>query len=139
MDIKAIATQLFLSQLGGKSDGMDQGIVMSALGGLLGGDDGELDLGDILSKFQGGGLASMAMSWLGDGDNEGISASQVMDILGNDKVSEFAGKVGIDAPTASDGLAGMIPKLIDQGSEGGGLLDMAGGADGLLGMAKKLF
>ncbi len=139
MDIIQIGAQLLQSKLGSN---LQTGDIASALSGLLGGDN--FDIGSLISKMQGNsGLASMAASWLGDGANSAMSGSQVMDIFGKDKVTEFASKLNIDEGTASNGLADMLPQLIDKASSGGSLLDSAmgsmGGAGGLMGMAGKLF
>ena len=139
MDIMQIGAQLLQSKLGSN---VQTGDIASALSGLLGGDN--FNIGSLISKMQGnGGLASMAASWLGDGANSAISGSQVMDIFGKDKVSEFASKLNIDEGTASNGLADMLPQLIDKASSGGSLLESAmgsmGGAGDLMGMAGKLF
>ena len=139
MDLMQIGAQLLQSKLGSN---LQTGDIASALGGLLGGDN--FDIGSLISKVQGNsGLASMAASWLGDGANSAMSGSQVMDIFGKDKVTEFASKLNIDEATASNGLADMLPQLIDKASSGGSLLDSAmgsmGGAGGLMGMAGKLF
>ena len=139
MDIIQIGAQLLQSKLGSN---LQTGDIASALSGLLGGDN--FDIGSLISKIQGNsGLASMAASWLGDGANSAMSGSQVMDIFGKDKVTEFASKLNIDEGTASNGLADMLPQLIDKASSGGSLLDSAmgsmGGAGGLMGMAGKLF
>ncbi len=139
MDLIQIGAQLLQSKLGSN---LQTGDIATALSGLLGGDN--FDIGSLISKIQGNsGLASMAASWLGDGANSAISGSQVMDIFGKDKVTEFASKLNIDEGTASNGLADMLPQLIDKASSGGSLLDSAmgsmGGAGGLMGMAGKLF
>ena len=134
-----IGAQLLQSKLGSNVQTSD---IVSALSGLLGGDN--FDIGGLISKMQGnGGLASMAASWLGDGDNTAMSGSQVMEIFGEDKVSEFASKLNIDESEASNGLAEVLPQLIDKASSGGSLLESAmgsmGGAGGLMGMVGKLF
>ncbi len=139
MDLLQIGAQLLQSKLGSN---IQTGDIASALSGLLGGDN--FDIGSLISKIQGNsGLASMAASWLGDGANSAMSGSQVMDIFGKDKVSEFASKLNIDEGTASNGLADMLPQLIDKASSGGSLLESAmgsmGGAGGLMGMVGKLF
>ncbi len=139
MDLMQIGAQLLQSKLGSN---IQTGDIASALSGLLGGDN--FDIGSLISKIQGNsGLASMAASWLGDGANSAMSGSQVMDIFGKDKVSEFASKLNIDEGTASNGLADMLPQLIDKASSGGSLLESAmgsmGGAGGLMGMVGKLF
>ena len=139
MDLLQIGAQLLQSKLGSN---IQTGDIASALSGLLGGDN--FDIGSLISKIQGNsGLASMAASWLGDGANSAMSGSQVMDIFGKEKVSEFASKLNIDEGTASNGLADMLPQLIDKASSGGSLLESAmgsmGGAGGLMGMVGKLF
>ena len=140
MDIMKIGAQLLQSSLGGN---IEMGKITSALSGLLGGND--FNISSLMSKMQGNaGLASMAKSWLGDGDNSAMSGSQVMDIFGKDKVSEFASELDIDEATASNGLADMLPQLIDKASSGGSMLEsamknMGGDAGGIMGMAGKLF
>lgn len=145
MDLMKIGTELFMSQISGGGNAananVDQGVVMTALGALLGGADGKLDLGDIVAKFTGGGggLMAMANSWLGDGANDSLDVGSLVSVLGEDKIGAFASTVGVDSDTATSGLAGMIPELINQGSSGGSLLDLAGGAGGVGGILKKLF
>ncbi len=137
MDLMGMATQIFMQKLGGGAGGLSEGMVGKALGGLLGNSSGDIDLGSIISKLDGGGLASLAQSWLGDGTNGGISPQQIMDLFGESEVGNFASNLNLDPSTATDGLAGMLPELIDSNSKGGGLLDAVGGSSGLLGMASK--
>ncbi|WP_010321639.1 YidB family protein [Marinobacterium stanieri] len=139
MSLINMAAQLFISKLGGTGEQLDTGSVVAALQNLLPTDGGELDLNALVGQFtSGGGLADLASSWLGGGDNEAISPSTLIDVLGNDQVSEFAGQLGLGEDTAAEGLAQMIPELIDGNSEGGDLLGGAVGdmAKGVLG---KLF
>jgi len=111
-----------------------------ALSSLLGVEGEKIDLNGLVSKLmEKGSLKSIVDSWLGDGDNEGISGSQILDILGNDKIAEFASTIGVDASEAQAGLADVLPKIIDKAISGGSLLDAAGGIGGLLDKAKKLF
>lgn len=143
MDLMDIATQLFINKIGAKApqkkESLTTTIVKMAFEKLLGGDDGKLDLGDLVSKFQTGDLIEVASSWLGNGDNTSISPGQVIDILGADQIGEFASKLGLDTDTASDGLAETIPELIDKSSDDGNLLDAVGGAGGLMDLASKFF
>ncbi len=135
-----LGAQLVLSKLGGNASGGESGIA-SALTGLLGNgsSDGGLDLGSIVSNMMknGGGLESIVGSWLGDGDNEAVSGGQIKDILGGDKIAEFASKIGVDEDTAAESLAEAVPQMVDKGSTGGSLLDAVGGLGGALSMAKK--
>jgi uncharacterized protein YidB (DUF937 family) len=137
MDIKSLATQLIMSKMGGAND---SNAASSALDDLVGGSGG-FDLGDIVGKFTGSGgdLASKAKSWLGDGGNEAVSASEIQDAIGSDKIEAFARKLGIGTEEASSGLSQILPDLIDKSSKGGNLLDSVGGVSGLAGMASKFF
>jgi len=140
MDLMKLGTQLILSKLGGNAS---EGGIASALASLLGGGNssgGGLDLGSLVGNMmeKGGGLENIVSSWLGDGDNEGVSGSQIKDILGGDKVAEFANQVGVDEDTAADSLAEAVPQMVDKGSSGGSLLDAVGGIDGAINLAKKL-
>lgn len=79
MDLMQIGAQLLQSKLGGNAQ---KGDLSSALSGLLGGENG-LDVASLVSKMQGdSGLACMAASWLGDGDNEVIFGNQVGELPG---------------------------------------------------------
>jgi len=138
MSLLQMAAQLFLDKSEGSS-GLDVGVVASALKNLLPGDGNDLNIGALVSQFGSGDLASMLGSWLGDGDNDAISGSSIVDALGSDKVASFASELGMDSDKASAGLAGMIPELINQDSSGGSLLDSLGGAAGMASFAKKLF
>lgn len=141
MDLLKIASELFMQYLAGARErvDVDDQQVQSALGALLGGRDGQLDLADLVAKFSQGGLGALAQSWLGDGANQPLSLDSLIAILGESNLSNFAARLGISKDTAGDGLAQMIPQLIDQNSSGGGLLDAVGGVSGLAGLASRFF
>lgn len=142
MDIKQILTigaQAFQSQLGeqiAKSLPLDK--IMDALAGLLPGEGKSVDLSALISKMQGGGLAAIAESWLGDGGNAGIDADQLTSMFGTGDLIRFADKLGLDQDTALEGLKGAVPEMIDKASTGG-TLESLGGVEGIMGMAGKLF
>lgn len=137
MDLKSLATQLIMKKIGGANDAS---AAESAVGDLLGGND-TFDLAALVEKFTGAGgnVAGKAKSWLGDGANDSISADELQETLGADKIDAFAAKLGVDRETASGGLADMLPQLIDKGSRGGSLLDSVGGIGGLAKLASKFF
>jgi uncharacterized protein YidB (DUF937 family) len=124
---------------GEAGSGLDIGTLGTALSGLLGGGQGGIDLGSLMSKFSSAGLGSLVNSWLGDGANQSISADQVMDMFGSSKISEFASTLGLSQEEAAGGLSDAIPQMVDKASSGGSLLDSVGGLSGALGMAGKLF
>ena len=140
--LKMGATAFINSKMSGDSgSGLDIGTLTSALSGLAGGnnDNGGLDLGSILGNMQSGGMADMAQSWLGDGDNQPMEDSNVMDMFGQDKISEFASKLGMSESEAVGGLRDAMPEIVNNASSGGSLLDAVGGIGGAISMASKLF
>lgn len=137
MDLMSIGISLLTKQFSG---GVSEGQASSALSGLLGDGSGGLDIAGLIANLSGNGdLGNVIGSWLGDGANEGINPGQLLEMFGGDKLSEFAGSLGLDQESATQGLSNILPQLIDQGSEGGNLLESAGGIGGVLDIAKKLF
>lgn len=132
MDILKMGAGLLAQKLGSSGGGSDA--IQSAIGKLLGGGDGNLDIGSIVSGLQKGGLSNIAASWLGDGKNEEISTDQVKDLLGADKIGEVAAELGSDEGSLLDSLKDVLPQMVDKSSSGGSLLDSVGG---LAGLAKK--
>ncbi len=123
---------------GSNGSGLDLGTLTSALSGLTGGNDdnGGFDIGSILGNMQGGGMADMAQSWLGDGDNQPMEDSHVTSMFGADKISDFASQLGLSESEAIGGLRDAMPQMVDNASSGGSLLDSIGGIGGALNLAK---
>lgn len=143
VDLLKMGATMFINskQSGDAGSGLDIGNLTSALSGLAGGDrsnDG-FGLGSLLSKMDSSGLGAIAKSWLGDGNNEAISPDQITNMLGADKISEFASKLGLSNEEAAGGLSEALPQMVDKASRGGSLLDSIGGVSGAIGMASKLF
>ncbi|WP_339896830.1 YidB family protein [uncultured Gilvimarinus sp.] len=136
MSLLNMAADIFLNQLGGKGEGLDLQKVMGGLKSLLPTEGGDLDIPALLNMVtqQGGGLAAAAQSWLGDGANQSLGSQDVKSLLGEDKVAQFGSQIGVETDTAAEGLAGMLPKLLDKSSEGGSLLSgvVSSGAGSLL-------
>ena len=131
MDIMKLATGLLASKLGANNDAI--GSVMQK---LLGAGD-TADMGSLLSGLKEKGLGDVAESWLGDGENAEISADQLKDVLGGEKVAEAAAQLGTDEGSLLDSLKDAIPQMVDKSSSGGSLLDSVGGLGALGGIAKK--
>jgi uncharacterized protein YidB (DUF937 family) len=125
--------------------GLDTDALSGALGNLLGGGpDGGIDLGSLMSGLSENGLGSIVGSWLGSGENEPISMDSIKDLLGSDKVSEFASSLGLSEESATGALADMLPNVIDKATSGEGsildtMLEQVGGADGAMDMLSKMF
>jgi uncharacterized protein YidB (DUF937 family) len=133
MDIVQMGVDLLSKQLGSQTDANS---LSNALSGLLGDGQGNIDLAGLAGKMASSGeLGNILNSWLGDGANSAITAESLTKLLGDSKISEFASQVGTDSQSAANGLADVLPQLMDKSSSGGSLLDSVGGLDGLLGAA----
>jgi uncharacterized protein YidB (DUF937 family) len=75
-----------------------------AIGGLPG----------LITKFENGGLGEIISSWVGTGANQPISADQIINALGADRIHEIADKLGVADNQVSDGLASVLPQIIDK-------------------------
>ena len=53
-------------------------------------------------------------SWIGTGQNQSISASQVQSVLGSDAVKQLAARMGISPDAVSAKLAEVLPGAIDK-------------------------
>jgi uncharacterized protein YidB (DUF937 family) len=137
MDFMEIATGLLEEQLG---SGVDMATAQQAMEDLLGNGDQGLDIAGIVGKMtENGDLAGVVTSWLGDGANSGIDASQLMELFGSEKIAGLASLLGLEDGNALQVIGQVLSNLIDQNSSGGNLLESAGGLGGALDLAKKLF
>lgn len=139
--LKMGASAFINSKMSGDAgSGLDSGLLSNALSSLTGDSaEGGLDIGSLLGKMQGGGMADMAASFLGDGENAEMSDSNITDLFGSEKISNFASELGLSEEEAVGGLRESLPQMMDQASSGGSLLDSIGGISGAIGLAGKLF
>ncbi len=124
---------------------IDSSSITDALSNLFGGKDGEsIDLSSILSKISDGNFSETISSWIGDGENKPISTEEISDLVGEDKISEFASNLGINLDSAKGALADAIPNLVDKVTSGensfiNDMLEKVGGVDGAMDMIGKMF
>lgn len=90
---------------------------IAAIVSLLSGRDssvgGSGGLGGLIDLFQKKGLGDMMSSWISTGPNPPISPAQVVDVLGQDTVKQFATKAGVPHSEAGSLLASLLPAAID--------------------------
>lgn len=68
----------------------------------------------LMQQFQSNGLGEVMNSWVGNGQNQSISGDQITQVLGQDKVNEIAGKLGMDPNQISGLIAQHLPGVIDK-------------------------
>ncbi|MBZ5537594.1 MAG: YidB family protein [Acidobacteriia bacterium] len=108
--------------------------LMSGITALLGG-SGSSGLTSLVQTFHDKGLGDIVSSWVSTGANLPVSADQVHNALGADRLRDFATKAGIAPETAGSTLASLLPNVIDKLTPNGKIPE-EGLASQLLGMFK---
>jgi uncharacterized protein YidB (DUF937 family) len=126
--------------------GIDTDTISEALGSLFSSNDGEggFDISSIISNLSNGNLMEVVSSWIGSGENQPINPDDVTELVGTDKIEEFANKLGVDFESAKKALADALPAVVDKATNEdeslvSNLLEKVGGLDGIMDMANKFF
>lgn len=72
-----------------------------------------------VDRFRSSGLGGMIDSWVGDGPNEPISASQVEDVLGRQEIDDISRRTGVDRSVTASALAALLPGTFNTLTEDG--------------------
>jgi uncharacterized protein YidB (DUF937 family) len=115
--------------------GLLDGMIGSALGSLLGGDQGQGQsplvglvmqlvqqhggLGGLLEKLRQGGLGQHVDSWVSTGNNLPVSGDQVSQALGPEVLRNLGGQLGLDPSQIAHALAQVLPDLVNQATPDG--------------------
>lgn len=96
----------------------------------------------LVEKFNAAGLGDHVKSWVGKGANMPVTAEQIKQALGSDKVEMLALKTKLSVEEVTSHLAAALPQMIDKLTPdgkipAGGLLGQAQGFLGKLGFGKK--
>jgi uncharacterized protein YidB (DUF937 family) len=75
----------------------------------------------ILGGMRAQGLTSQADSWVGTGENQPVTGAQVRQAVGTDEVARVAQEAGVSEDEAADGIAQLLPQLVDGASPDGQL------------------
>jgi uncharacterized protein YidB (DUF937 family) len=73
----------------------------------------------LVKTLQENGLGNEVASWIGTGQNMPVTADQIVQVIGNDRLQSIAQKFGLSPQTLSSGLAEMLPHVIDHLSPNG--------------------
>lgn len=144
MDLLKMGASMIEGNSDNATTGLDIGDISNALSKLLGNGEGGLDLGALVGGLSQNGLGEIVGSWLGNGENKSISVDQITNLLGSDKVSEFASSLGLSEESAKGALADALPQVVDQATAGEGtimdeMLAQVGGPQGAMDMLGKMF
>jgi len=70
-------------------------------------------LSNVLSQFQQNGLGQQASSWVGTGENQGITADQLSQVFGSGALGQIAAQLGMDQGQASGAMAQLLPEVVN--------------------------
>ncbi len=144
MDLLKVGASMIQGNSDDATTGLDVSDIANALSKLIGNGEGGLDLGALVGGLSQNGLGEIVGSWLGNGENRSISADQLTELLGSDKVSEFASQLGLSEESAKGALVDSLPQVVDQATSGEGtimdeMLAQVGGPQGAMDMLNKMF
>ena len=108
-----------MSQWGGALGNLAEQIGHSALGGQILKAVGPAVLGTVIEQLNAQGLGAKVNSWLGQGENQPLTADEVRQALGNAKLQEMAQSLGIPVEQIADVLAKSLPAAVDKASPNG--------------------
>jgi uncharacterized protein YidB (DUF937 family) len=99
---------------GGMGGGMGGALGgLGGLGGLLAGLGGAGALGPLLDAFRQHGQGAAADSWVGTGANRPVAPTDVEQVFGRDAIESIARQLGIGHDEAAQGVAQVLPEVVD--------------------------
>jgi uncharacterized protein YidB (DUF937 family) len=107
------------------STGAQQGTHATALTAIMGYINSPQvgGLAGLQSMFQQGGLGHILSSWVGNGQNLPVSASQLQNVLHGGALQQAAEKAGMDPTQLTGMMSTLMPHLVDKLSPNGQLPD----------------
>ncbi len=143
-DLLKVGAALIQGNSDDTTTGLNVDDITKALDALVGDGQGGVNLLPFVSGLGENGLGAIVGSWLGNGENTSISMEQITELLGSEKVSEFASSLGLSEESAQNALSEVIPKVVDTATSGeGGIMDemlaQVGGSQGAMEMLSKMF
>ena len=95
-------------------------------------------LAGLTKLFAQKGQGDAMNSWIGTGKNLPISPEAILGVLGQDRIQELAGKLGMSNLDVEKGLANALPQMVDKLTPDG-KLPVDNSANDLLGQLAKRF
>src|SRR5256885_1458989 len=71
-------------------------------------------LSGLVSNAESQGLGHIVQSWISTGTNQPIGPQQVQGLVGQDRINQFASRVGLPPAVASAALSRILPTVVDK-------------------------
>jgi uncharacterized protein YidB (DUF937 family) len=68
----------------------------------------------LVQSFHDQGLGAAVTSWIGNGQNQPITADQIQKVLSNAQIQQLAQKAGVSPTLAASTLAAVLPGVVDK-------------------------
>jgi uncharacterized protein YidB (DUF937 family) len=78
-------------------------------------------IGGLVTQLTQGGLGTQVASWIGNGQNQAVTAGEITQALGSGSVGALAQRLGINPQETGELLAKALPHLVDHLTPGGQL------------------
>jgi uncharacterized protein YidB (DUF937 family) len=70
-------------------------------------------VGGLAQQFEQKGLGGVVSGWISNGANPPITADQVVQVIGADRVTAIAAKAGLTEQQVTEGLSKLLPVVVD--------------------------
>ena len=80
-------------------------------------------IGGLMNKMQQAGVGSQGQSWIGTGQNQGISPDMLSQIFGQGQLQDIASQLGMSQDQAASSLAQALPQVVDRMTPSGAIPD----------------
>jgi uncharacterized protein YidB (DUF937 family) len=95
-------------------------------------------LAGLAQLFNSKGLGDAISSWIGTGANQPVTSDQIINVIGRERIQQYAEKVGLSSEDISRGLASMLPQIIDHLTPHGQVPDPGALEQGLAALKDRL-
>ncbi len=115
--VKNLADSDTLKKMVASDTGEDPGFVGEAINMVK--DPSTGGVSGLMKKFQENGLGDTVESWVGPGGSHTITADQIKNVLGEDRINRMASKFGMSADDVCAKLAKVLPAIVSKMMPGG--------------------
>jgi uncharacterized protein YidB (DUF937 family) len=67
----------------------------------------------LVQKFEQQGLGGVIAGWVASGPNPPISGEQIVQVLGQDRITALAAKAGLSEAQVASGISALLPVVVD--------------------------
>jgi uncharacterized protein YidB (DUF937 family) len=66
----------------------------------------------LIQQFEQNGLGQIVSSWMGGASNTPINPDQIVQAIGQDKITAIASRVGLSEPQVMEGISKLLPLIV---------------------------